>query len=113
MQVSLTQNDAKDVQNSWEDIVFGGDLHASETRPKQRHLVDKESLNNFWGGKKRQPRSCFFLSTPFPGEGHRKRRRHHTLPARCDLLASFFLFIFTAQSICGKLKPFKMKIIGL
>jgi hypothetical protein len=78
MQVSLTQNDAKDVQNSWEDIVFGGELHASETRPKQRHLVDKESLN-FLGGKKR---SCFFglLSTPFPGEGHRKRRRHHTLP---------------------------------
>ena len=45
MQVSLTPNDAKDVQNSWEDIVFGGELHASETRPKQRHLVDKESLN--------------------------------------------------------------------
>jgi hypothetical protein len=69
MQVSLTQNDAKDVQNSWEDIVFGGDLHASETRPKQRHLVDKESLK-FFGEK----------TTLFPGEGHRKRRRHHTLP---------------------------------
>ena len=59
MQVSLTQNDAKDVQNSWEDIVFGGDLHASETRPKQRHLVDKESLNNFWG-KKASAAQLFF-----------------------------------------------------
>ena len=60
MQVSLTQNDAKDVQNSWEDIVFGGDLHASETRPKQRHLVDKESLNNFLG-KKASAAQLFFL----------------------------------------------------